>query len=248
MTPLPKVALITGAARRIGGEIAKHLHAAGINVVLHYHTSKTAAEQLCAFLNDQRSHSAVTLQADLADFAQLKPLVRHAAQEWGGLDVLVNNASRFYKTPIAKTTAATWDDLLHSNLRAPYFLSQAAADFLLKRQGCIVNIADVHAERPMQDYSVYCIAKAGVVMLTKALAKELGPVIRVNAVAPGTVMLPEGENELSEELKQKIISKTALRHYGTPEDVAKAVLFLVRDADYVTGEVLAVDGGRSLSM
>lgn len=243
-----KVALITGAARRVGAEIARTLHAAGMNVALHYHHSQAEAEQLCQHFNQQRAGSAVLLQADLTQTSLLDELVKKTVHTFGHLDVLVNNASRFYKTDIGSVTDAIWQDLFDSNLKAPFFLAQAAAPYLQETRGVIVNIADVHAARPMRDYPVYCMTKAGLVMMTQALAKELAPFVRVNAVSPGTVVPPEGANTLSEELRNKIINKTALQRYGTAEDVAKAVLFLVRDADFVTGEVITVDGGRSLSI
>lgn len=246
MTETSKVALITGAARRVGAEIACVLHARGINVVLHYQQSEAEAKTLAEQLNAKRQHSALILKADLRQTAELNSLVKQAAAEWGRLDILINNASRFYKTNLESATEVAWDDLMDSNLKAPFFLAQSAAVYLKKQQGCIVNIADVHAARPMRDYSIYCISKAGLVMLTEVLAKELGPLIRVNAVSPGTVMLPEGENELSDERKEKIMNRIALQRYGSANDVAKAVLFLVQDADYVTGQVVTVDGGRSL--
>jgi pteridine reductase len=248
MTKSSKVVLITGAARRLGAEIAHILHEVGFNVVLHYHRSQEEAERLCALFNEKRPHSAITLQADLSDTKQLNHLVKQAAEEWGHLDVLINNASRFYKTPIDQVTEEIWNDLFNSNLKAPFFLCQAAQKYLQERKGCIINLADVHGERPMRDYGVYCISKAGLIMLTKTLAKELGPTIRVNAVSPGTVMLPEGENTLTKIQKEKILNRVSLRRHGTPKDIAKAVLYLVVDADYVTGTVLTVDGGRSLTI
>lgn len=241
-----KVALITGAARRIGAEIASLLHQAGMNIILHYQTSKSDADALCARFNQARSHSACALKADLLNLNEIESLITQGAKQWGRLDVLVNNASRFYKTEITETTAANWDDLLDSNLKAPFFLAKAAIPYLKKYQGNIVNITDIHAERPVRDYPVYCISKAGLVMLTKSLAKELGPEIRVNAVAPGAIAWPEGENHLSDELKNKIIQRVALRRHGEPSDIAKAVLYLVQDGGYVTGQILAVDGGRNL--
>lgn len=246
MTKPPRVALITGAARRLGAEIARTLHEAGFNVVLHYHHSEAEAERICANFNENRPDSAIVLRTDLADTKQLGGMIKRAAEKWGRLDALINNASRFYKTAVGQVTEDVWDDLFNSNLKAPYFLCQAAVKYLRECNGCIVNLADVHGERPMRDYGVYCISKAGLLMLTKTLAKELGPDIRVNAVSPGTVMLPEGENTLKKEEKEKIISRVALRRHGTPDDIAKAVLFLVAQADYVTGTVLTVDGGRSL--
>lgn len=242
-----KVALITGSAKRIGAEIARTLHEEGMKVVIHYNISGDEALALCEELNRTRAHSAIALRADLTEPESGKVLVQHAANEWGRLDVLVNNASRFYRTALASVTEYAWDDLMTSNLKAPFFLAQAAAPFLAAHEGLIVNITDIHAERPLHDYSVYCISKSGLLMMTKVLAKELGPKVRVNAVAPGSVEWPEGENSLSEEDKQKIISRTVLKRSGCATDIAKAVLFFVRDANYITGQVLNVDGGRTLS-
>lgn len=242
-----KVALITGAARRIGAEIARTLHAEGMNIVVHYHQSEGDAIQLAAEFNKTRPHSAIALSADLLLPESEKDLVKRAAAEWGRLDVLVNNASRFYRTVMGNVTEYAWNDLMNSNIKAPFFLSQAAAPFLASHEGIIINIADIHGERPLRDYAVYCISKSGLLMMTKLLAKELGPKVRVNAVAPGSIAWPEGENNLSEAEKQKIINRTALKRAGNAEDIAKAVLFFIRDASYVTGQVLNVDGGRVLS-
>jgi len=242
-----KVALITGAGRRIGAEIAHTLHAAGINVVLHYNHSAAEAKRLCTILNEQRPHSAVLTQCDLLKMDQLELLVKEAAHAWGHLDILINNAAKFYKTPIYRATEANWDDLINCNLKAPFFLAQLASHYINPQHGCIINITDIHGERPMQDYPIYCISKAALTMMTKALAKELGPHIRVNAVSPGTVMWPEGDNMLTEKQREIIINKTSLHRHGTAKDVARAVLFLVKDADFVTGQVITVDGGRSLS-
>lgn len=241
-----KVALITGAARRIGAEIARTLHQAGINIAMHYKSSETDAIQLCEKFNQARPHSAVALRADLQEPESEKALVQQAVRTWDRLDVLVNNASRFYRTTIGKVTEFAWDDLIGSNLKAPFFLSQAVAPYLASTEGSIINIADIHALNALRGYSVYCISKSGLVMMTKALAKELGPLVRVNAIAPGTVLWPEGENTLSEEEKHKIINLTALQRAGEPRDIASAVLFLVRDGTYITGQVLNVDGGRML--
>jgi pteridine reductase len=246
LTKTLQVALITGAARRIGAEIARTLHADGINIVLHCHTSLAEAEELCASLNKKRPQSAVTVRANLCDTLNLPELLRQAVNAWGRLDILVNNASRFYRTEMGKVTEFAWNDLMDNNVKAPLFLSQAAVPYLLSTQGCIVNIADVHADRPMRDYSAYCISKAGLVMMTKALAKELGPDIRVNAISPGPTIWPEKENTLTDEEKKKIIKNIPLRRIGNPQEIAKAVLYLSRYAEYVTGQVLAVDGGRSL--
>jgi pteridine reductase len=246
-TDRPRVALVTGAARRIGAEIAQALHGAGMNVILHFNTSQADAENLCRRLNEKRANSAVILQADLLDMVAIPDLVQQAVLVWGSLDILVNNASRFYKTKMGNVTELEWDDLFGSNLKAPFFLAQAAAPYLAKEHGAIVNIADVHGERPMLDYSAYCISKAGLIMLTKSLAKELGPFVRVNAVSPGGGMMwPEGENALSEAEKMKIVERTLLKVEGGPREIAEAVLFLAESADYVTGQVLAVDGGRLL--
>lgn len=244
---LPKVALITGAARRIGAEIARTLHAAGINVILHYYASQQEAQQLCAELNQQRAHSAAILSADLANIDGLGGLIEQSVAVWGKLDILINNASRFYKTAIGEVTPAQWDDLFTPNLKAPFFLSQAAVPYLAKQQGCIINITDIHAEKPIGEYPVYCMSKAGLAMLTKALAHELAPTIRVNAVAPGAIIWPEGENTLPPEIKQHIVDQTALKQEGHPSYIAEAVLFLI-NATYMTGQVLAVDGGRSLGL
>lgn len=241
-----KVALITGAARRIGAEIARYLHNEGMNIVLHYHQSDEEAAKLAQVLNQQRGNSAIAIHANLLEPESEKMLVEKCSKVWHRLDVLINNASRFYRTSIRKVTDYAWDDLMNSNLKAPFFLSQAAAPFLAEQRGSIINITDVHADYPLHDYSVYCASKGALNSLTKVLAKEFAPEVRVNAVAPGAVLWPEGENTLSEEQKQKIIGRTLLRRSGEPSDIAKAVVFLVRDADYMTGQVLSIDGGRSL--
>jgi pteridine reductase len=243
-----KVALITGAARRIGAEIARILHQNGFHVVLHYHTSHDDADALCRELNAIREHSAVVLRANLAMAAELNPLMDQAVKQWGRLDVLVNNASQFYKTPMGAVSDISWNDLIDTNLKAPFFLSQAAMPHLAANDGCIINIGDIHAERPMSEYPVYSISKAGLVMMTKALAKEFGEKIRVNAVSPGPTVWPENKNELTDEMKKNIISRTVLKKEGDALHVAKAVLYLVRDADYVTGQVITVDAGRVLNI
>lgn len=241
-----KVALVTGGARRIGAEIARTLHHAGMNIVLHYNASGEEASQLCQQFNQIREGSAVALKADLQAPDSETVLIEQVGKAWGRLDVLINNASRFYRTTLGEVTEYAWDDLMSSNLKAPFFLSQAAAPLLSATQGSIINITDIHADKPLRDYAIYCISKSGLVMMTKALAKELGPHIRVNAIAPGSIMWPEGDNTLSDTLKQKIIAETVLQRAGRPDDIAKAVLFFVRDADYITGQVLMVDGGRTL--
>jgi pteridine reductase len=222
------------------------LHAAGMNIVIHCRSSRDAADALAAELNTIRQHSAHVLQLDLDQTEQLASLVEQAVVIWGRLDALINNASSFYPTPVGSITVDDWDHLMGSNLKAPLFLSQAAAPHLKKTGGCIVNMVDVHAFKPMRKHPVYCAAKAGLVMLTQSLARELGPEVRVNGVAPGAILWPE--NEMQAETKQLILDRTALKRPGTPEDIAKAILFLVRDADYITGQIISVDGGRSLNI
>lgn len=240
-----KVALVTGAARRVGAAIARKLHAAGATVVIHYHHSHGEAQALATELNAVREGSATALGANLLDVKVLPALVDATLARFGHLDVLVNNASTFYPTPIGEITAAHWDDLMGTNLRAPLFLSQAAAPHLKERNGLILNIADIHGMRPLRHHVVYSPAKAGLIMLTQSLARELAPAVRVNAVAPGPVEFPE--RGLSEEMKQAIIDKTLLKRRGSPEDIARAALFFASEAPYVTGQILAVDGGRSAS-
>jgi pteridine reductase len=239
-----KAALITGAARRVGATIVRKLHAAGANIVLHYRSSADASESLARELNEVRPDSVITVEADLLDPGQLEMLPGVATGNFGRLDILVNNASTFYPTPLGDITEIDWDDLLGTNLKAPLFLSQAAAAPLRISNGLIVNIADIHGMRPLSRHPVYSIAKAGVIMLTRSLARELGPSVRVNAVAPGPVMWPE--DGMDKELQARIVDRTALKRPGTPDDVARAVLFFATEAPYVTGQVLAVDGGRSV--
>ncbi len=239
-----KSVLITGAARRLGSVIARTLHTSGYNVIVHYRRSADAARSLCEDLNRTRADSARIIQGDLAHIARLDQLVIEAAMSWGGLDALINNASAFYPTPLGATTEQQWDDLIASNLKAPFFLAQAAAPWLRTRAGSIVNIVDIHAERPLKGFPVYSISKAGLAALTGALAKELAPHVRVNGVSPGAILWPE--RGLSEARKAEILERIPLQRAGQPEDIARAALFLLRDAPYVTGQVLSVDGGRSL--
>ena len=241
-----QVVLITGAAKRVGATIARHCHHLGMRVAIHYRESAQAALSLCQTFNQQRANSALALAADLKDTPKLENLVAAVIKEWGQLDVLINNASSFYPVPFAKVTPSVWEDLIASNLKGPFFLSQLAAPYLKAQKGCIINLVDIQAQRPLKNYSVYCIAKAGCVMLTKSLAKELGPKIRVNAIAPGIVLWPDDETEFNETLRQKIIAKNALKRAGTPQDIANTVAFLIQNADFITGQIIAVDGGRSL--
>lgn len=238
-----KVALVTGAARRVGAAIARKLHAAGAQVVIHYHRSAGEAQALAAELNAARPSSATPLGGNLLDLKVLESLVEATIARHGHLDILVNNASTFQATPVGTITPAQWDDLMGTNLRAPLFLSQAAAPHLRQRAGLIINIADIHGLRPLRHHVVYSPAKAGLIMLTQSLARELAPEVRVNAIAPGPVEFPE--SGLTDEMKQAIIDKTLLKRRGSPEDVARAALFFASEAPYVTGQILAVDGGRS---
>jgi pteridine reductase len=238
------VVLITGGARRVGAQIARTLHASGANLFIHYRTSAQAATALAAEFNRIRAHSAAVHCALLLEDDAPEKLIVAALDRFGRLDVLINNASSFYPTPVGKITRSQWDDLVGSNVKAPLFLSQAAAPSLRTQRGLIINMIDIHALRPLRAHPVYSVAKAGLAMLTRSLARELGPDIRVNGIAPGPVLWPEGE--MDENLKREIIDKTALKRHGTPQDIARAALFLCQDAPYITGQIIAVDGGRSI--
>ena len=238
--------LITGAARRIGACIAETLHQRGCDVYLHYHQSSAEVNELAEKLNQQRANSAVAMQANLGEASSIESLVRTLRSHTGNLSLLVNNASQFFPTAVGSTTQKQWDDLMDSNLRGAYFLTQALLPELSVGGGSVVNLLDVHAVRPMQGHAVYCAAKAGMQMMTLALAKELGPTIRVNGVAPGAILWPE--QEISSESQQETLRKTVMGKAGSPHDIASAVAYLGLDAPYVTGQVLAVDGGRSLNI
>ena len=237
-------ALITGAAKRIGAAIARALHEAGAGVAIHYRGSDAEAEELAAELNALRAKSAFTVQADLNQTAQLTGLVERVVARSGRLDILINNASSFYPTPLGTVTLDQWDDLIGSNLKAPLFLSQAALPHLKQARGVIINMVDIHAQRPLREHPVYGPAKAGLAMLTRSLAKDLGPEIRVNGVSPGAILWPDGG--MGEATKQSIIRQIALKRAGEPDDIARTVKFLVCDAPYITGQIIAVDGGRSV--
>jgi pteridine reductase len=239
------VILITGAARRVGAEIARTLHAAGANLVLHYRASAQEAERLAADFNARRENSALALCGDLRDTGSLAGLVAVAVTHFGRLDALVNNASSFFATPVGAIDEAAWDDLVGSNLKGPLFLAQAAAPHLARAHGCIVNITDIHAERPLKGYPLYCAAKAGLLGLTRALALELAPQVRVNAVAPGAIEWPENAVDFPPEEQRAIVEHTLLKRVGSPGDIARTVKFLILDAPYVTGQVINVDGGRT---
>ena len=239
------VVLVTGAARRVGAEIVRSLHAAGARVAIHYRASAADAQGLADALEVVRPDSAAAFAADLLDTDALPRLVAAVVKRFGRLDALVNNASSFYATRVGAIDAAAWDDLVGSNLKAPLFLSQAAAPHLAQSKGCIVNITDIHAERPLKDYPLYCAAKAGLLGLTRALAVELGPAVRVNAVAPGAIEWPQEGADFPPAEREAIIGHTLLKRVGAPADIARAVRFLIFDAPYVTGQVVNVDGGRS---
>ena len=242
-----KVVLITGGAKRVGAAICRRLHTAGASLMLHYRASAGEARLLQAELNRSRADSVALIQADLLDLKAMPSLVEQTVQRFGRLDGLVNNASSFYASPIGDITAAIFDDLIGTNLRAPLFLAQAAAPALRKAQGAIVNIADIHAERPLKNFVVYSIAKAGLLGMTRSLARELAPEVRVNAVAPGPILWPD-DASFDELSRQRIISHTPLKREGEPDDIAKAVHFLLTAATYVTGETISVDGGRHVTI
>jgi len=245
-----KAVLITGGAKRIGANTTRFLHTTGMNIIIHCRSSVESANQLADELNQQRKNSAYVICADLDDEQTYDSLIEQAVNCWGRLDVLINNASSFFPTPVGSITLQNWDNLVNSNMKAPLFLSQAAAPHLKKNKGCIINMVDIHAQRPMREHTVYCAAKAGLMMITQSLAKELGPDIRVNGVAPGAILWPEDEtgDAMPKKTKELILERTALKRPGEPDDIAKTLLFLIRDADYITGQIIPVDGGRLLNI
>jgi pteridine reductase len=240
-----KTVLITGGARRVGAAIARKLHEAGARLVIHYRKSRADAESLAAGLNAARPGSAATFQADLLEDPQPPALIEFALRTFGRLDVLVNNASTFYETPVGQITSAAFDDLIGTNFKAPLFLSQAAAPALRDANGLILNIVDIHALRPLRNYTVYCAAKAALHMVTRSLARELGPEVRVNGISPGPVLWPEHGGDAAK--RAKIVERTVLKRMGDPEDIARTALFFAASAPFITGQVLAVDGGRSVA-
>jgi pteridine reductase len=243
-----KVVLVTGGARRVGAAICRRLHGAGAELFVHYRSAVVEARALQAELNARRTDSLALAQADLLKVSATSELVKAAIKEFGRLDAVVNNASSFYPTAIGEITEKEWDDLVGTNLKAPLFLAQAAAPELRKHHGCIVNIIDIHAELPMRNHAVYTAAKGGLVALTRALARDLAPEIRVNGVAPGTILWPDDEAWRDEVARQRIINQTALKRIGEPADIAVTVEFLLSAAPYITGQVIAVDGGRSITL
>jgi pteridine reductase len=242
-----KVVIVTGGAKRVGAAIVRRLHGAGASVMVHHRGSQDAAKALVAELNKARANSAASVRADLLNLNAVAELVKTTVERFGGLDVLVNNASTFYPTPVGEIKSTDWDDLIGTNLKAPLFLAQAAAPHLRKTHGCIVNITDIHAERPLKRYVVYSVAKAGLAGLTRSLARELGPDVRVNGVAPGPILWPD-DGSYDEVARQRVVSHTLLKRTGEPEDIARTVHFLVAEAPYITGQVIAVDGGRSVNL
>lgn len=238
------VALITGAAQRIGAEIARTLHRAGMDIALHYHSSDAAARQLKQLLEAARPHSVRLIQADLQQTASTAQIIDRVDGWRGRLDLLVNNASSFHPTPLDSADRVQWQELMNINLTAPFFLSLAAAPLLKKRRGSIVNLVDIYADRPLKGHAIYSIAKAGSAMMVKSLARELGPEIRVNGVAPGAILWPE--EGLDKMIRESVIQRTCLERSGEPEDIAKTVRFLALEADYITGQIVAVDGGRTV--
>lgn len=239
-----KWALITGAGRRVGAAIARTLHGQGAGVAIHYRRSAADAEALARELNDLRPNSALAVEADLLDTGKLGTLVDKVTGHAGRLDILVNNASSFYPTPLAGITEQQWTDLLGTNLKAPLFLAQAALPHLKAARGVIINIVDIHSIRPLRDHTMYGAAKAGLAFLTRALARDLAPDVRVNGVAPGAILWPEGG--VSDQMRETVLKQIPLKRVGEPADIASCVLYLVRDAHYVTGQIIAVDGGRSV--
>lgn len=239
-----KTALVTGGARRIGAQIVRSLHAQGMDIVLHYRGSEATARALAAKLELSRPGSILLHQGDLNQGPEFTGLIERVRTFRDRLDVLVNNASGFYPTPLGDASEEQWEDLIGSNLKGPFFLTKAVAPLLRATCGCVVNLVDVYAERPLKDYPIYSIAKAGNAMMVKALARELGPQVRVNGIAPGVILWPE--RDLSDDLKEEILARTALKRTGMPMDIARTLVFLVRDADYITGQIIAVDGGRTL--
>ena len=243
-----KIILITGGARRIGEAICRKLHSEGMNLMIHYRSSEKEAQLLQAELNQIRTKSVALVQADLLDTTRLPILVNETINHFGRIDSLINNASSFYSSPIEKITEKIWDELIGCNFKTPLFLSKTVAPYLKKQHGCIINIVDIHSEWPLKEYMVYSSAKGGLATLTKSLALELAPEIRVNGISPGPILWPENGAWSDQLTRQNIINKTLLKRIGKPNDIAKAVSFLISDAPYITGQILAVDGGRSINL
>ncbi|ADP98759.1 pteridine reductase [Marinobacter adhaerens] len=242
------VALITGAAHRLGAQTARTLHERGWNLVIHYRSREEQANSLIAQMNRERPDSACALRADLSQLAGVDQLASDAVAQWGRLDALVNNASVFYPTPTADATEDDWDTILNTNLRAPFFLLQKCLAELRRNRGSVVNLIDIYSERPIDDHPLYCATKAGLAALTRSWAKDLAPDVRVNGVSPGAILWPEGEAEMDQSAQQAILQKTPLARTGNPDDISKTIAFLICDAPFITGQIISVDGGRSLNM
>tara|TARA_B110000196_G_scaffold98067_1_gene85233 strand:- start:117 stop:860 length:744 start_codon:yes stop_codon:yes gene_type:complete len=241
---LEKWILITGAAKRVGAKMAEVLHSNGFNIVIHYNSSSESANNLSARLNQQRSGSSIIIGGNLTDDSAVESLIPSVVEQTGRLDVLINNASTFYPTPIENITLEDWDNLFGTNLKAPLFLSKHAAKYLKDSAGLIINIVDIHARKPLKNHPIYGPAKSGLAMLTKSLARDLAPSVRVNGIAPGMILWPE--NEPSESIKKSILDQIPLKRSGSPEDIANCALFLIKDAPYITGQIIPIDGGRSI--
>ncbi len=241
-----KVILVTGGAKRVGAAICRRLHAQGARLIVHYRSSFEEAKLLHDELNQERTDSVALVQANLLDIAIFSELVKKAVNRFGQLDVLINNASSFFPTLLSQCTLEDWNDLVGSNLQAPLFLTQAVAPYLKERRGCVVNIVDIHTERPLKNYVIYNAAKGGLLALTKSLAVEMAPEVRVNGVSPGPILWPQDGEWADEAERQQIIASTLLKRCGEPDDIAKTVQFLIADAPYITGQIIAVDGGRSI--
>ena len=241
---LEKWILITGAAKRVGAKMVEVLHSNGFNIVIHYNSSSEDASNLSAKLNQQRAGSSIIIGGNLTDDSAIETLIPNVIEQTGRLDVLINNASTFYPTPIENITLNDWDNLLGTNLKAPLFLSKHAAKYLKDSEGLIINIVDIHARKPLKNHPIYGSAKSGLAMLTKSLARDLAPSVRVNGIAPGMILWPE--NEPSESIKKSILDQIPLKRSGSPEDIASCALFLIKDAPYITGQIIPIDGGRSI--
>ncbi|EAV46454.1 pteridine reductase [Methylophilales bacterium HTCC2181] len=247
MNKINRIALVTGSAKRIGASIARHLHSLNINIMIHHNNSNEEASRLAIDLNNLRANSAATVQANLLDSDACTKVISEVIATFGQLDFLINNASSYYPTPITSINQEDWDDLMGTNLRAPLMLSQSAVKYLEKTRGSIINITDAQIQNPKADYIVYSIAKSGLMTLTRSLAKDLSPNIRVNAVAPGAILWPSTNQEIDEQYREDVISKTLLKKMGSPEDICSAVEYLLVHATYVTGQTITVDGGREYS-
>ncbi|MBK1886115.1 MULTISPECIES: pteridine reductase [Marinobacter] len=242
------VALITGSAHRLGARTAQILQERGWNIAIHYRNREDQAHSLAESMNQQRPNSAVALQADLSNITDIRRLGTEAAAQWGRLDALVNNASVFYPNPTPEATEDDWDSIMHTNLKAPFFLLQACLPALRASSGSVVNLIDIYSEKPLADHPLYCASKAGLAALTRSWAKDLAPEVRVNGVSPGAILWPEGDAAVDVGYQSIILAKTPLNRTGTPDDIARTIVFLLAEAPFITGQIISVDGGRSLNM